>query len=282
MLFTTIAFSQTKTFGTQVKLKKTPNLATVDSLLTKDSNDIISATAFSDFKTQLGLGVYLQNIVEDVTPELGGNLDMNLFDITGIGSINHAGNITSTGTLEIPNINALNDLTVANNVTLTNYTNIRDDGTSLNYLFTDASGNLQSGPVSNIIYDVYSTSETVVGSWIDGKPIYRKVIVGDYPTTNWYDLSDIDTMVKLEWQMTDALEDITYQNPHTRLSGIQAGTPNSFIFNKKEIFFYNDGVTQGIQIVSKKQDANEDATALGESDVTVSFIIIFEYTKTTD
>lgn len=31
-------------------------------------------------------------------------------------------------------------------------------------------GNLKSST-----YDVYSTNETVIGTWIDGKPIYRKV-----------------------------------------------------------------------------------------------------------
>ena len=33
-------------------------------------------------------------------------------------------------------------------------------------------GNLKSST-----YDVYSTNETVVGKWIDGKPIYRKVVI---------------------------------------------------------------------------------------------------------
>ena len=33
-------------------------------------------------------------------------------------------------------------------------------------------GNLKSST-----YDVYSTNETVVGTWIDGKPIYRKVVI---------------------------------------------------------------------------------------------------------
>ena len=33
-------------------------------------------------------------------------------------------------------------------------------------------GNLKSST-----YDTYSTNETVVGKWIDGKPIYRKVVI---------------------------------------------------------------------------------------------------------
>ena len=39
----------------------------------------------------------------------------------------------------------------------------------------------------------YSTTEQVVGKWIDNKPIYRKVISGTLPSTanpsNWYSLN---------------------------------------------------------------------------------------------
>lgn len=35
--------------------------------------------------------------------------------------------------------------------------------------------------------EVYSTNETRIGTWIDGKPLYRKVFTGTFPqvTTNW-------------------------------------------------------------------------------------------------
>jgi len=45
--------------------------------------------------------------------------------------------------------------------------------------------------VGDIVVDknTYSTSETIVGKWIDGKPIYRKVFTGLYvtanPSSNW-------------------------------------------------------------------------------------------------
>lgn len=50
--------------------------------------------------------------------------------------------------------------------------------------------------------DVYSTEETVVGTWIDGKPLYRTVCVGA-ATGSPVNLADfsgipIDTMVKVE------------------------------------------------------------------------------------
>ena len=45
--------------------------------------------------------------------------------------------------------------------------------------------------------NVYSTEETVVGTWIDGRNIYRKVFVGSSGT---YDVSNlnIDVIIRLE------------------------------------------------------------------------------------
>ena len=43
------------------------------------------------------LGSALQNIVEDTSPELGGNLSLNNRTINGIGAIDITGNITATG-----------------------------------------------------------------------------------------------------------------------------------------------------------------------------------------
>ena len=45
-------------------------------------------------------------------------------------------------------------------------------------------GNLKSST-----YDTYSTNETVIGTWIDGKPIYRKVVT--LSTTKTIDMGGI-------------------------------------------------------------------------------------------
>lgn len=74
---------------------------------------------------------------------------------------------------------------------------------------TFAVPNLNSKQDPNIIYcikafpaairqlDTYSTDETIIGRWIDGKPIYRKVI---QKPTNGIDVSllNIDTPIKME------------------------------------------------------------------------------------
>lgn len=90
---------------------------------------------------------------------------------------------------------SLNDLIDENNVSFT------DEQSFINF-YTENTGNFNSGGGSpqltenellgiqnandlsetnpaatlNDILDVYSTTETIVGTWIDGKPIYRKVI----------------------------------------------------------------------------------------------------------
>lgn len=80
---------------------------------------------------------------------------------------------------------------------------------------TFAVPNLNSEPDTNIIYcikafpaaihqlDTYSTDETIIGRWIDGKPVYRKASViqagKDFTiNTNWIDMTpytDFDTTV---------------------------------------------------------------------------------------
>ena len=86
-------------------------------LATKDTGDLSEGTNlyYTDARVQ---AVSINNVVEDTTPQLGGNLDLNSSDITGTGDINITGTITSsgniTGTLATaaqPNITSLGTLT---------------------------------------------------------------------------------------------------------------------------------------------------------------------------
>lgn len=50
--------------------------------------------------------------------------------------------------------------------------------------------------------DVYSTEETRIGTWIDGKPLYRKVSIGNFgsASSGWKDIDtipDVDTVVRM-------------------------------------------------------------------------------------
>jgi hypothetical protein len=74
---------------------------TLITIGTSGNNIDFPATTTIDFTgaTVTGLGVsgIANDILNDTTPQLGGNLDLNNFDITGTGDINITGTITSSG-----------------------------------------------------------------------------------------------------------------------------------------------------------------------------------------
>lgn len=106
----------------------------------------------------------------------------------------------------------------------------------------------------NTSTDDYSTEETVIGTWIDGKPIYRRIFG---PTTNVTDNSN------------------TYQSLSELVSG--ASTPsdisrliNSVICGSNKVNACNVEYDSG-----NLRFANNKVAPVG------SYIIV-EYTKTTD
>lgn len=65
------------------------------------------------------------------------------------------------------------------------------------YIFEAGSGKPDEG--DNNDGNIYSTDETRIGTWINGKPIYRKIIVGDTSETEiGYISGDIDTILFLD------------------------------------------------------------------------------------
>jgi len=50
----------------------------------------------------------INDLLEDTTPQLGGNLDLNSQDITGVGNINNSGNITASGVVSAASGNFTN------------------------------------------------------------------------------------------------------------------------------------------------------------------------------
>jgi len=53
----------------------------------------------SDYEVTLGFAAALEDVVDDTTPQLGGDLDLNSSDITGTGNINITGDITASDQL---------------------------------------------------------------------------------------------------------------------------------------------------------------------------------------
>ena len=55
-------------------------------------------------------------------------------------------------------------------------------------------GNVKSG-------NNYSTDEQVVGTWINGKPLYRKVVVIDNPSNGMtFSIDNIDEPINVSWK----------------------------------------------------------------------------------
>jgi len=64
----------------------------------------LGITGFTDVSASLAAAVGssgIQNVVEDITPQLGGDLDLNTNSISGSGTINIGGGITSSGLLTV-------------------------------------------------------------------------------------------------------------------------------------------------------------------------------------
>lgn len=90
----TVTVNLTDTFD-QWRLK-TNNLGAgvgdIANLATTDKSNIVAAIneIFNNDSDDM------ENVVDDTTPQLGGNLDLNNKDITGTGNINITGNVTAT------------------------------------------------------------------------------------------------------------------------------------------------------------------------------------------
>ena len=96
-----------------------------------------------------GGGGGITDIVNDTTPQLGGNLDLNSYDITGTGDIDTTGNINATGSIDVNlNIDAggyVNATTMAANLFNGNF-----DGDLTGSVFGDNSSLIVDG-VNNTI-----------------------------------------------------------------------------------------------------------------------------------
>ena len=107
------------------------------TLTTDQATDTLTITSSAG-------GGSLSNIVEDTSPQLGGDLDLNSNNITGTGNI-PAANLTGT----LPAISGANLTSVtASSVQVTESS---DDNVSYNILFsdTDGSGNVQMTPTQD-------------------------------------------------------------------------------------------------------------------------------------
>lgn len=118
--------------------------------------------------------------------------------------------------------------------------------------------------------DIYSTTETKTNKvWIDGKPIYRKVLVDTYSTagssafTKSIDVgSSIDTMI--------SYDGIYYETGGSLINCInKLGTMTTSGANYQSSFYYHKGSNVIVISMGGKSSAQ-----------TVQFVVTVEYTKT--
>jgi hypothetical protein len=119
--------------------------------------------------------------------------------------------------------------------------------------------------------NTYSTDETVIGTWIDGKPIYRKVIVGDVSTGDVVligetilEITEVKGMVK-----TSVGNTWVNINSNTPFAGYYTTAGDSYIVETD----VSDG--NGALLLIFRAGA-------GSPIVNKNYKIIVEYTKTTD
>ncbi|WP_349947329.1 hypothetical protein ABFV83_02250 [Lacrimispora sp. BS-2] len=105
--------------------------------------------------------------------------------------------------------------------------------------------------------NVYSTEETVCGTWIDGKPIYRKVIPGKLANDSgngivFANVSDlkIDKVVNLYGNLVDGVGNaqIMLQTSLNRTNGLFAAVNVYYYNNNGNIVYHflnNDGLYSG-------------------------------------
>lgn len=114
------------------------------------------------------------------------------------------------------------------------------------YIIKDGSDGSGSGS-SNL--EIYSTEETRIGTWIDGKPLYRIAFSGTLPgshgvTVSGFHISDLDRLISLS---TTCLIDVWYDLPYISTSG---NANLEMTIDGKLIFYGNHTTFFGKPIIS--------------------------------
>lgn len=112
--------------------------------------------------------------------------------------------------------------------------------------------------------EVYSTEETRIGTWIDGKPLYRKVYQVTTPSNNGY-------------VTVATLPSDTFASNVVRLEGVSYPVTGSTpICGPANVYNPSDERTLYVQ------GENIMMHVVGSANIGVPTIAIVEYTKTTD
>lgn len=113
-------------------------------------------------------------------------------------------------------------------------------------------------PSVKAIKNTYSETETVIGTWIDGKPLYRKVITSTLTSTITHGIANINEIVNLKA--------VSYNPNSGKYFVVPSVRPSN---SNYEVGLFADASTISLEYRS-------------ELPTTMTFKIIMEYTKTTD
>ena len=117
--------------------------------------------------------------------------------------------------------------------------------------------------------EVYSTNETIVGTWIDGKPLYRKVVDLNCPTCTrdgvYVDVSTDVSSLNIDY--------IMFKNINVFCTSY-----NCFMSYDRIDVAVNTGASVWYDITNKNIGVRSNSTTYNGGSITA----IIEYTKTTD
>lgn len=174
-------------------------------------------------------------------------------------------NWTSTTPINTTNLNKIEEGISANDTANTN--NAKNIGTLSNLNTTEKSnlvGAINEVNTNDINKSTYSTSEQKIGTWINGKPLYRKVL-------SVTGLSG-DTKKSIAYNITN-LNEIWIENGFVRSNARTVTLP---------MVGYNGDLTQKIDIWVEKQENVVKLYSNGGWGNDWTFYVIINYTKTTD
>jgi hypothetical protein len=120
----------------------------------------------------------ISNVVEDTTPQLGGGLDLNTFDVTGTGNINITGAITASTTVTGADVTASDDIQVGDDLLFPNSGSVLNFGTGDVTITYTANALTVAGGNFFIVDEAYDAS-----AWDNNLSIPTKNAVRDYVET---------------------------------------------------------------------------------------------------
>ena len=223
----------------------------------------------------------IDNVVEDTTPQLGGNLDLNSQDITGTGNISITGNITASGSLFVPTI----DTADSSAITVVPSATFNSDVTVENNFYAD-DALIGSLGVSDALYVDFIRPRPETGNDIT---ISGEVSFSGKVNANMFDTTDSSAIV-----FTPAIEfesDVRVQNNLVVENQVDAARfkgDGSLLTNLQTSLFDltdTDVAGQGTSTLLKYDGLKYVPTSLTENssgDVTANSKVKINYSSTTE